>query len=165
MTTTDIVLCIITITLIILWIVVFIKINKKYYWQVKDILNDETPLEFKPKRRLKRALKAINKNHDIVVKYMNLYYMFSSKKELKREDMVLLMNGDGEIRMTKCLTCDKLGTFPPIFADNTTLVEYDLVGVLVKVAKTDKNLLIVEDFNMIKISITPGSDRGVMAFL
>lgn len=148
MTVIDIIFGIIIITFIILWTVFSIKTNTKYYWHVSNILNDEIPSEFKPKRRLKRALKSINRGHEIVVKYMNIYYMFDSKKELKRDDMVLLINGDGEIHMTKCLTCDKLGTFPPTFADDSTLVEYEMLGVLVKAVRTNENMLTVEDFDI-----------------
>ena len=139
MTTLNIISGIVLFLLIMFWIENGFRMNRKYYWGVGNLKIPQLPEKYKPSKFLKKSLKQVKKKHDIIVKCENSFYLVNTRQELKKTDMTLLMNGRGEIHMTRCMTCDKLGIFPPTFLDNSTLLEHDIVGVVVHVIHENPN--------------------------
>ena len=139
MTTLNIISGIILLFLIAFWGWYGIRMNKKYYWGVGNLKIPQLPEKYKPSKFLKKSLKQVKKKHDIIVKCGYSFYLVNTRQELKKADMALLMNGQGEIHMTRCMTCDKYETFPPTFRDSSTLLEHDIVGVVVHVIHENPN--------------------------
>ena len=131
---------------LVAWISWIIWRSQKIYWEVPWIKYAETPKSFRPSKELKKLLKDIRYN--IVVKSGKMYYAVNCNKQMKKCDLALLINTEGKIHVTRCMTYDRLGTFPPVFRDSSTLVDHDIIGVVVKVIGSNSEEQIIEEIDL-----------------
>lgn len=129
-----------------LWLSWFIWRSQKLYWFVGGIKYANKPKPFKPTKELKRLLKGTKYN--IVVKAGNTYYAINCHKQMHKADLVCLIDTSGDIHITRCMTYDKLGIFPPVFRDSSTLVDHDVVGVVIKVIGSNSEEQVIEELNL-----------------
>lgn len=116
------------------------------YWEICSPRRPSKYEKFRPSKELKKI--ARKHRADIVLDSSGTFYVVKCTREPKKGDLVLLVNTHNEVHVTRCMTYDKHGTFPPVFRDNSTLIEHDIVGVVVKVIGNNTEEQIIEELDL-----------------